>query len=339
MPDPRFYNRAGPFRLGDLAGRCGARLAPGADPALLIHDVASIDTAVAGEIVYFSDPSYVIELASSKCSACVTSEKLADKVHPTAGARAVIIAADPRAAFAVIAGAFYPEQLPESQDGNIAADAVIGEGAVVAPGAVISARASIGARTVIGANAVIGPGVVIGDDCRIGANTSSFYCLIGNRVIIHPGVQIGQDGFGFVPTREGHMKVPQLGRVIIHDDVEIGANCTIDRGAATDTVIGAGTKIDNLVQIAHSVEVGARCILVSQMGIAGSCKIGDGVVIGGQVGIADHVTVGDGAQIAAKTGVMRDIGPGEAVMGYPARPIRQFWRELATLSRLTKRDK
>ena len=339
MPDPRFYNRAGPFRLGDLAGRCGARLAPGADPELLIHDIASIDTAAPGEIVYFSDPSYVIELASSKCGACITSEKLTDKVHPTVGARAVVIAADPRAAFAVVAEAFYPEQLPQAQAGNIAADAVIGEGSVVAPGAVISARASIGARTMIGANAVIGPGVVIGDDCRIGPNTTLFYCIVGNRVILHPGVQIGQDGFGFVATRDGHKKLPQLGRVLIHDDVEIGANSTIDRGAASDTIIGAGTKIDNLVQIAHSVELGARCILVSQMGIAGSCKIGDGVVIGGQVGIADHVTVGEGAQIAAKTGVMRDIGPGEAVMGYPARPIRQFWRELATLSRLTKRDK
>ncbi len=339
MPDPRFYNRAGPFRLGDLAGRCGARLAPGADPALLIHDIATIDTAAPGEIVYFSDPSYVVALASSRCGACVTSEKLAHKVHPTANARAVVIAADPRAAFAVIANAFYPDRMPEAQEGNVAPDAMIGEGTVLSPGAVICARASIGARTVIGANAVIGPGVVIGDDCRVGPNTTLFYCLIGHRVIIHPGVQIGQDGFGFVPTPEGHKKVPQLGRVIIHDDVEIGANCTIDRGAASDTVIGAGTKIDNLVQIAHSVEVGARCILVSQMGIAGSCKIGDGVVIGGQVGIADHVTVGDGAQIAGKAGVMRDIGPGEVVMGYPARPIRQFWRELATLSRLTKRDK
>jgi UDP-3-O-[3-hydroxymyristoyl] glucosamine N-acyltransferase len=225
------------------------------------------------------------------------------------------------------------------QPGAIAADAVIGEGAVIAPGAVIGPRAVIGQRSVIGANAVIGAGAVIGDDCRIGANATLIYCLVGHRVIVHPGVQIGQDGFGFVSTREGHKKIPQLGRVVIHDDVEIGANTTIDRGTARDTIIGAGTKIDNLVQIAHNVEIGTRCIIVSQAGVAGSCQIGNSVVIGGQVGIADHVKIADGAQIAAKTGIMRDIGPGEVVMGYPGRPIRQFWREIAALSRLTKRDK
>ena len=336
MPDPRFYHRAGPFRLGDIAGRCGARLAADADADALIHDISAIDTAAAGEIVYFADPAYGVALASSRCGACVTTAELAAHVS----GRPVLVTDDPRGAFSVIAGLFYPPTpRPIPQTGNIASDAVLGTQAYVAPGAVIGAKAVIGARTVIGANAVIGAGVVIGDDCRIGANTTLAYCLVGSRVIVHPGVQIGQDGFGFVQAREGHRKVPQLGRVMIGDDVEIGANSAIDRGVAGDTVIGAGTKIDNLVQIAHNVEIGCRCIIVSQVGISGSCKIGDGVVIGGQVGLADHVTVADGAQIAAKTGVMRDIGPGEVVMGYPARPIRQFWREIAALSRLTRRDK
>ena len=336
MPDPRFYRRAGPFSLADLAGRCGARLAPGADADRVIKDVGTIDTATAGDIVYFADPSYVVALAASQCGACVTTAELAAHVSRCP----VLLAADPRGAYAEIAALFYPETSPTvAQSGNIASDAVLAADAVIAPGAVIGAGAAIGARTVIGANAVIGPGVVIGHDCRIGANTTLSYCLVGNRVILHPGVQIGQDGFGFVPTPGGHRKVPQLGRVLIRDDVESGANRAVDRGVAGDTVIGAGTKIDNLVQIAHNVEIGARCIIVSQAGIAGSCKIGDGVVVGGQVGLADHVTVGDGAQIAAKTGVMRDIGPGEVVMGYPARPIRQFWREIAALSRLTRRDK
>ncbi len=336
MPDPRFYRRAGPFSLADLAGRCGARLAPGADADRVIKDVGTIDTATAGDIVYFADPSYVVALAASQCGACVTTAELAAHVSRCP----VLLAADPRGAYAEIAALFYPETSPTvAQSGNIASDAVLAADAVIAPGAVIGAGAAIGARTVIGANAVIGPGVVIGHDCRIGANTTLSYCLVGNRVILHPGVQIGQDGFGFVPTPGGHRKVPQLGRVPIRDDVESGANRAVDRGVAGDTVIGAGTKIDNLVQIAHNVEIGARCIIVSQAGIAGSCKIGDGVVVGGQVGLADHVTVGDGAQIAAKTGVMRDIGPGEVVMGYPARPIRQFWREIAALSRLTRRDK
>ena len=336
MPDPRFYFRAGPFSLADLAGRCGARLAPGVDPGLLIHDIGAIDTATPGDIVYFADHSYVVALGSSHCGACVTTAELAAHVTKCP----VLIVGDPRGAYAEIAALFYPETPADSvQSDSVAADSVIGDGALLAPGVVIGARASIGARSSIGANAVIGAGVVIGDDCRIGANTTLAHCLVGNRVIIHPGVQIGQDGFGFVPTASGPRKIPQLGRVLVKDDVEIGANTTIDRGMLTDTLIGAGTKIDNLVQIAHNVEIGSRCIIVSQVGISGSCKIGDGVVIGGQVGLADHVTVGDGAQIAAKTGVMRDIGPGEVVMGYPARPIRQFWRDVAALSRLTRRDK
>ena len=337
MPDPRFYHRAGPYRLVDLAGRCGARLGSNANPDLVIHDVANIETASAGEIVYFADPSYVIALAASKCGACVTSEKFAEKVPGCA----VMVAANPRAAFAVIAAAFYPDPAASSftQNGPIAADAVLGAGCAIAPGAVIGAKAVIGEGTVIGANAVIGPGVVIGNECRIGANTTLSFCLIGNGVIIHPGVQIGQDGFGFVATSTGHKKVPQLGRVIIHDDVEIGANTTVDRGTAGDTVIGAGTKIDNLVQIAHNVEIGARCIIIALAGLAGSCRIGDGVVIGGQVGVADHVEIGEGTQIGAQSGVMRNIGPGEVLLGSPTRPIRQFWREVAALSQLTRRDK
>jgi len=337
MPDPRFYHRAGPFRLADLAERSGARLASGTDGEVLIHDIAGIDHATAGDIVFFSDPSYVIAMATSLCGACITTEKFADKT-PACG---VLIAKDPRNAFALIAAAFYPPPSPSyfAQAQSVAEDAVIAESAVLGPGAVVGARASIGEGTVIGANAVIGPGVVIGADCRIGANTTLTYCILGDRVIIHPGVQIGQDGFGFVSTVEGHKKIPQLGRVIIQDDVEIGANSTIDRGMMEDTIIGAGTKIDNLVQIGHNAVTGMHCILVSQSGIAGSSSLGNGVIIGGQVGIADHVKIGDGAQVASKTGVMRDIGPGEAVMGYPARPIRQFWRELTALSRLTRRDK
>ncbi len=215
----------------------------------------------------------------------------------------------------------------------------MGQGVVVAPGAVVGSCAEIGDGVHLGANAVIGPGVVLGEGCTIGPNVTVTHAIVGAQVRIAAGSQIGQDGFGFIPTKAGHLRVPQLGRVLIEDHVDIGANCAIDRGALSDTVIGAGTKIDNLVQIGHNVEIGRDCIIVSQVGISGSCRIGNGVVIGGQGGLADHVTIGDGAQVAAKSGIMRDIAPGDTVMGYPAKPIRQFWREVAALTRLTKRGK
>ena len=337
MPDPRFFRRSGPFRLEELAARAGAAIAPGADGKRLIQDIALLETAGGGDIIYVAEQRYLPALATSHCGACVTSAVFA---HAAPVGCAVIIARDPRSAFADIAAAFYPDSAHETSGADgVAAEARIGPDVTIHPRAVVEAGAEIGAGSVIGANAMIGSGVVIGAGCRIAANVTLTHCLLGERVIIHPGVQIGQDGFGFVSGPRGHRKIPQLGRVQIGDDVEIGANCTIDRGTADDTVIGAGTKIDNLVQIGHNVYIGKGCIIVAQVGISGSCRIGDGVVIGGQAGFADHVHVADRAQIAAKSGVMRDVGPGEVVMGYPAKPIRQFWRDIAALSRLTRRDK
>lgn len=333
MPDPRFYRRAGPFSLADLAGRCGARLAPGADADRVIKDVGTIDTATAGDIVYFADPSYVVALAASQCGACVTTAELAAHVSRCP----VLLAADPRGAYAEIAALFYPETSPTvAQSGNIASDAVLAADAVIAPGAVIGAGAAIGARTVIGANAVIGPGVVIGHDCRIGANTTLSYCLVGNRVILHPGVQIGQDGFGFVPTPGGHRKVPQLGRVLIRDDVEIGANSAVDRGVAGDTVIGAGTKIDNLVQIAHNVVIGKHCLIVAQVGISGSTHLGNRVTLAGQVGVAGHLEIEDRVVVSAQSGVSKTLEAGGMFMGSPAVPAGEYREQVAYVRRLHK---
>jgi UDP-3-O-[3-hydroxymyristoyl] glucosamine N-acyltransferase len=168
----------------------------------------------------------------------------------------------------------------------------------------------------------------------VASNCTLTHCEIGERVILHPGVRIGQDGFGFAPGAQGHTKVPQLGRVLIGDDVEIGANSTIDRGAGPDTVIGAGTKIDNLVQIGHNVSIGRGCLIVALVGISGSTKIGDFVMIGGQAGVAGHLKIGDGARIAAQSGVSRDLAPGATVAGSPAEDARAFWRDLAFLRRL-----
>lgn len=339
MPDSRFYRRAGPFTVLDLASRCNAALAETGTPDRLIRDISTIDAAGADDIVYVSDAAYIAAFSASKCGACITTEDCKAQMQDTACT--VLVVDDPRLAFAHISAIFYPaaEDTSVGSEDFISSDAIIAAGVQLAPGSVIGSKAEIGAGTRIGANAVVGPGVVLGEGCTIGANVTITHAIVGARVSISAGTQIGQDGFGFLHTKNGHKKIPQLGRVLIQDDVDIGANCAVDRGALGDTIIGAGTKIDNLVQIGHNVEIGRDCIIVAHVGISGSCRIGNGVVIGGQAGLANHVTVGDGAQIAAKSGIMRDVAAGEAVMGYPAKPIRQFWRDVAALSRLTKHAK
>ena len=194
-----------------------------------------------------------------------------------------------------------------------------------------------GARCQIGAHTVIGQAVELGDDCRVGPHVTLSHCLIGARVVLHPGVRIGQPGFGFAPDREGPVKIPQLGRVVIGDDVDIGANTTIDRGSGHDTVIGPGTMIDNLVQIGHNVVLGRGCILAGQVGISGSTKLGDFVMAGGQAGLAGHLDIGSGARIAAKAGLMRDVASGETVCGIPAVPIASFMKQVAILQRLARK--
>jgi UDP-3-O-[3-hydroxymyristoyl] glucosamine N-acyltransferase len=244
------------------------------------------------------------------------------------------------AARALFPGAMRPSSLSEAagvnQGASVDPTARLEPGIIVDVGARVGPRAEIGADTIIGANAVIGPEVRIGRNCSIGAGATLFHALIGDRVIIHPGVHIGQDGFGFVPGQAGHLKVPQIGRVIVQDDIEIGAGTTIDRGASRDTMIGEGTKIDNLVQIGHNVMIGRHCLIAGQVGISGSCTLGDYVMVGGQVGMADHVTIGDGARLAAGTGVIRDVSAGAQLVGQPARPAREFFREIAILRRLAR---
>ena len=212
--------------------------------------------------------------------------------------------------------------------------AEIEDGVIIDPGAVIGPRAAIGTGTVIAATAVIGPDVQIGRDCSIGPGASIVHALIGDNVILHAGCRIGQDGFRYRTTGQGHIKVPQVGRVIVQDNVEIGANTAIDRGGSGDTVIGEGTKIDNLVQIGHNCMVGRHCIIVSQCGLSGSVVLGDHVVLGGQVGIADHLIVGEGAFIGAKSGVADNIPAGERWIGAPAMPAREFFRVVARMRKL-----
>ena len=338
MADGRFHHRVGPFHLGEIVERTGARLPGGTDPDLLIVDVAPLQSAGPDELSFFDNIRYVEALAATRAGACILSEDHAKRAPP---GTALLISGQAYRAYAIAAQLFYPKAVPKA---GIAPSAIIdpsaklGGGCCVEPGAVIGAGVEIGPHCLIGPNVVIGAGVVIGTECRVGASASLSHCLIGDRVTIYPGVRIGQDGFGFAPDPHGHVKVPQLGRVVIHDDVEIGANTTIDRGSGPDTVIGAGAFIDNLVQIGHNVEIGRGCVVVAQVGISGSSKLGDFAVLGGQVGLAGHITIGSGAKLAAQSGVMRDVPPGATMGGYPAVPIRDWHRQTAALAKLVKKS-
>ncbi len=328
--------------LRQVAEWTGAQLGAGADPERVIRDVAAIDASGPGDLTFLDNPRYIEHLKSTRAAAVLLAPRYAAQAPEGC---ATLTTPQPYRAMAQAMARLYPsaarpssqfEESGVSPRAHVHADARLETGVIIDPGAVVGPDVEIGAGTVIGANAVIGPGTRIGRDSAIGANATIACALIGDRVIVHPGVHIGQDGFGFAMGPGGHLKVPQIGRVIIQDDVEIGAGSSIDRGANRDTIVGEGTKIDNLVQIGHNVVVGRHCILVAQCGISGSCVIEDFVAIGGQAGVAGHLNIGMGAQIAATSGVMNDVPAGERWGGAPAQPLREFFREVAAIKRLTK---
>lgn len=339
MADPRFYSVAGPFTLEALAEISGARVDGEVILGATFTDVASLNAAGPADVSFLDNKQYADDFAKSKAGACLVHPDLAATAPPS---MALLLTEEPYRAYARVARSFYPMA---SVTASVAPSAVIGETAIlgagcrIEAGAVVGERTEVGRRCHIGANVVLGDGVVLGDNCEIGANASLTYCIVGRGVIIHAGVCIGQDGFGFALGPQGHLKVPQLGRVIVEDDVEIGANTTIDRGTGPDTVIGAGSKIDNLVQIAHNVQLGRGCIVVSQVGISGSTTAGDFVMMGGQVGLAGHLRIGAGARIGAQSGVMRDVEAGATVIGSPAVPATEHWRQVATLANLSRKGK
>ena len=344
MSEPFFFSRAATPSLRDIVAWTGAQADPAADLDLVITNLAPLEDAGPGALAYFDNPRYVEDLARTRATACLLQARYASRTPPGVVA---LICAQPYRAFALALGKMFPEALrPAAMFGGaglsagsiVHPEARLEAGVVVDPGAVIGPRAEIGARTHVAAQAVIGPNVKIGRDCSIGSHASLTNALIGDRVILHPGVRVGQDGFGFAMGPHGHEKVPQIGRVIIQNDVEIGANTTIDRGATRDTVVGEGTKIDNLVQIGHNVTIGRHCVIVAQVGVSGSTQIGDFAVIGGQAGFAGHLRIGAGAQIAAQAGVIGDVPAGERWGGFPARPMREFLRMMATLERLGRKD-
>lgn len=339
MADARFFTRHTPRPLGDLAEIAGGDLLDAATAGLMIGDVASLENAGAGCISFLDNIRYKDAFVQSRAAACVVAEKMA--ALAPAG-MALIVSANPYKSYALIAQAFYPESYPAAEisaAAHIHPSASIGKGCVVEPGAVIGANAKIGEGCWIEANAVIGSGVEIGAGSRIGTGASVSHALLGQAVRLYPGARVGQDGFGFAIDPAGHVKVPQLGRVLVEDHVQIGANSCIDRGAGPDTVIGAGTWIDNLVQVGHNVRIGRGCVLVAQSGIAGSTVFEDYAVLAAQAGVAGHLRIGKGAKIGAKAGVMRDVPAGEDQLGAPSMPVRDFMRQVAVLKRLTKDQK
>lgn len=339
----KFFRRAVEPSLAEIVAWTGAKVPDGADLTAKIFDVAPLDKARPGDLVFLDNPKYAAQLETTRATAVLIGEKHA---HKTPEGCVPLVVAEPYRACALVSAKIYPEAArPISLfDGagvepgaNVHQTARLEAGVTVDPGAVIGPRAEIGAGTVIHPNAVIGPDVRIGRNCVVGANATVLNALVGDEVILHPGVRIGQDGFGFAMGPRGHLKVPQIGRVIIQDKVEIGANTTIDRGANRDTLIGEGTKIDNLVQIAHNVSIGRHCVIVSQVGISGSTEVADFVVIAGQAGITGHLKIGMGAQIGAQAGVMADVPPGAKMGGSPARNARDWLKSVAWVDRMMKK--
>ncbi|MDP3523437.1 MAG: UDP-3-O-(3-hydroxymyristoyl)glucosamine N-acyltransferase [Hoeflea sp.] len=335
MDKIRFFPPHEGISLSDLSGRCGAEIANPEFAGRIITSIAPLWRAAAGDVTFAAARKALPDLRNSQAGAVFVTARLAAEVPPGVAA---LIVADPQSAFALAGAALLPSALrplPLTDEAGVSeaaivhSTAVIEAGAIVEAFAVIGARAEIGAGTVIASGAAIGEGTRIGRNCDIGHAATIQHALIGNNVIIHPSVSIGQDGFGYAPGPRGMIKIPQIGRVIIQDHVEIGASTTIDRGALDDTVIGEGTKIDNQVQIAHNVRIGRHCVIVSQTGIAGSTTLGDGVMIGGACAINGHITIGDGAQIAAMSGVASHVPANVRWAGIPARPLNGFLRDVA----------
>ena len=336
MADPRFFDKVASLTLEEIASVGEVSLPEGADKNRSFTDVAGLGEAGSDNISWAFIPKVREDLKNTKAGAVIVPEKFLEYVP--SGCLA-LVSKDPHRSYGLVASAFYPRKIEPmiSDKAYIDTTAVIGEGCRIEAGAFIGPNVKLGPSCLIGPNAVLERGVEMGAFCTVGANATVSHCIAGNKVYIYPGCHVGQDGFGFAMSPQtGPQKVPQLGRVIIGDDVEIGASTTVDRGAMGDTVIGSGARIDNLVQVAHNVKLGRCCVLVSQVGIAGSCTFGDFVVAGGQSGFAGHLTINTGAQIGAQSGVMNDVPAGAVLLGSPAVQHKDFLRQVLAVKKLTQ---
>lgn len=342
MADHRFYKKPVPLSIEQLIEISGAELLESQQDhgTKIIMDVAPLNSASSDHLSFLDNRKYTELFARSNAGACFVSPEHVDKAP---SGMTLLVTEQPYKSYALAAQKFYPD--PSWKKTFLAPSAFIHPSAEIGANCIIDHNVYIGARTKIGANCwlkpnvVVGHGVEIGSHTVIGSNASLAYCHIGSNVKIMAGARIGQEGFGFAIDPAGHVPVPQLGRVLIGDRVRIGANTTIDRGAGPDTVIGDGCMIDNLVQIGHNVKMGKHVVIVAQVGISGSTEIEDYVVLAGQVGVAGHLKIGRGARIGAQSGLMKDVPPGVSVMGSPAIPLKDFFRQIATVSNLIKKSK
>lgn len=331
MPDPRFFDSLGPASLSELARAGSAEIADAALANRLIAHVAPLDTADERSITFFSDAKRKNAAALTRAGACFVRPEHKDLLPATCAA---LVTMRPQAAWAAAANRLHAPRRHEPGAPPIHLEATLETGVELAPNVTIGQGARIGRGTRIGPGAVIGPGVLIGRDCRIGATAVIGFALLGDGVSVSAGAVIGEAGFGAAPGPRGMVDLPQLGRVVIQDNVTLGANSCVDRGAFDDTTIGENTKIDNLVHVAHNVRIGRNCVLAAYTGVSGSTVVGDGVAFGGKAGVADHLNIGSGASIGAAASVFKDVPDGETWTGFPARPLKRWLRETAWLSRM-----
>ena len=321
MSKRSFFDRPSGLTIAEIISLTGAETRDATRLSHLIRDVAPIDHAGPSDLTFIESNKYVDALATTHAGACLMPARFESRAPDS-----LLVLRTPEAfqAFVTVHSELYPQSLRPTS---------LFESNDIAPSATIHPTARIENGVTVDPGAVIGADVLIGRDCVIGAGCSIMHALIGDRVVIHPGCRIGQDGFGYTAGAK-QKKIPQTGRVIIQNDVEIGAATTIDRGSIRDTTIGEATKIDNLCQIGHNVVIGRHCVVVAQCGLSGSVTLEDFAMLGGAVGLAPHVTIGKGARVAARSGLMHDVPPGETWGGYPATPSRQWMRQQATLARL-----